>query len=138
MRNIIFLLTAVFLFSSVSYAEDIQRQSSRSYSGNVLAAPVFSITQLTDTVSSGGARLNMTLVAELTDAAPTADFMLHTKSINDIQGYIIADKGCTLEVFALPIDNYDTTASASTTLTIADGGVTFSGLIELILLSSAL
>jgi hypothetical protein len=121
MRNIIILLTAILFFSSVSYAEIIQNQSTRSYSGNVLAGKVFSINQLTE---NDGSPVNMTLVPVLTDGAPSYNTIVLSKSLNNIQGYILADKGCTLKVFPLPIDNNDTKAAESTTLTIADGGVT--------------
>ncbi len=124
MRSLIILLTAIFLLSSVSYAELIGNQSTRAYSGNVLGGKVFSMTQLTETTEAGGGPVNMVLIPALTDAAPAYNTVILTKSLNDIQGYLISDKGCTLKVYPLPVDNYDTKAKESTTLTIADGGVT--------------
>ena len=59
----------------------------------------------------------------LTDASPTRTYTIGTGAINDLVGFIRADKGCTLIVYPLPVLDSDVRGKASTTLTIADGGV---------------
>jgi hypothetical protein len=62
--------------------------------------------------------------AVLTDAAPTRTYIVGTGSINDLAGFLLADKGCTLTVYPLPVFGKTTRAKASTVLTIGAGGVT--------------
>ena len=60
----------------------------------------------------------------LTDGAATRTYIVGCGAVNDLAVFLLADKGCTLEVFPLPVVGSAVSAKASETLTIADGGVT--------------
>jgi hypothetical protein len=60
----------------------------------------------------------------LTDAAATRSYIVGSGAVNDLLGFLLADKGCTLTVYPLPFADSNQRATASEVLTIADGGVT--------------
>lgn len=60
----------------------------------------------------------------LTDAAATRTYIVGAGAVNDLIGFLLSDKGCTLTVYPLPVVGSTQRATASTVLTIADGGVT--------------
>ena len=61
--------------------------------------------------------------AVLTDGTPTRTYIIGAGAVNDLIGFVLGDKGCTLTVYPMPVDGSATTAKAGTVLTIADGGV---------------
>ena len=60
----------------------------------------------------------------LTDAAATRTYIVGSGAVNDLLGFLLVDKGCTLTVYPLPFVGSTQRGTASTVLTIADGGVT--------------
>ena len=60
----------------------------------------------------------------LTDAAATRTYIVGSGAVNDLLGFLLSDKGCTLTVYPLPFVDSTQRGTASTVLTIADGGVT--------------
>jgi hypothetical protein len=60
----------------------------------------------------------------LTDGTPARSYIVDSGAVNDLLGFLLSDKGCTLTVYPLPFAGSDQRATASEVLTIADGGVT--------------
>ena len=60
----------------------------------------------------------------ITDGTPSRTYIMGTGAINDLAGFLLADKGCTLTVYPLPVAGSTVRAKASTVLTIGAGGVT--------------
>jgi hypothetical protein len=112
----LFIVSVILLFSVNAIAETPGVPPG---DGNTLVSQVVSMEPLTDEAWNS---VPIVLTAALTDAAPSYNTVVLTRDIKDLYGYLLIDKGATLNVYPLPIDQFATKAKASDTVTIADGG----------------